>query len=219
MHFLGVPTTRAGSCVVSDSKVIRDIFYDGNPKMERCAVVMRIAQSFIRFGSFEIFLPVDPNYGNKGPSFGRNDILIKMLDYVSNTFYSDIKNENSHERYEKVFQEIVLRTARLVAEWQSVGWVHGVLNTDNMSILGLTIDYGPFGFLDRYDPDHIFNGSDTAGRYTYRNQIDICEWNCVKLAEALSPVIDLNNLKDFVKNNFKSEFQRVYMEKMRKKVG
>lgn len=218
MHFLGIPTTRAGACVVSDSKVVRDIFYDGNPRMERCAVVLRIAQSFIRFGSFEIFRPVDPDYGNKGPSFGRNDILIKMLEYISDTFYSDIKSNDPHEKYEKVFQEIVLRTARLVAGWQSVGWVHGVLNTDNMSILGLTIDYGPFGFLDRYDPDHIFNGSDTAGRYTYRNQIDICEWNCIKLAEALSPVLDLNKLKDFVKKNFKQEFERVYIEKMKKKV-
>ncbi|CAF0971086.1 unnamed protein product, partial [Brachionus calyciflorus] len=219
MHFLGVPTTRAGSCLVSDSKVVRDIFYDGNAKLERCAVVLRIAQSFIRFGSFEIFRPLDRDYGGIGPSFGRNDILIKMLDYVSDTFYPHIKSEDKHEKYENVFKEIVNRTARLVAGWQCNGWVHGVLNTDNMSILGLTIDYGPYGFLDRYDPDHIFNGSDTSGRYTYRNQVDICEWNCIKLAEALSSVLDLNQLKDYVKQNFKNEYNKAYMEKMMKKFG
>lgn len=90
MHFLGVATTRAGSCVVSDTTVVRDMFYDGHPKYEKCAVVLRMAPSFIRFGSFEIFRPLDRQTGGKGPSFGRNDILIKMLDYVCDTFYKDV---------------------------------------------------------------------------------------------------------------------------------
>lgn len=90
MHFLGVDTTRAGSCVISDSTVLRDIFYDGNPRLEKCAVVLRIAPSFIRFGSFEIFKPLDQTTGGRGPSYGRNDILIKMLDYVTNTFYNNV---------------------------------------------------------------------------------------------------------------------------------
>ena len=90
MHFIGVPTTRAGSCVVSDSTVIRDMFYDGNPKLEKCAVVLRIAPSFIRFGSFEIFRPLDRDTGGRGPSYGRKDMLIQMLDYVSDSFYSEV---------------------------------------------------------------------------------------------------------------------------------
>ena len=147
---------------------------------------MRIAESFIRFGSFEIFRPLDPNTGGRGPSFGRQDILLRMLDYVCDTFYKkviviDHINEskgsnvisfsisketqsilnNNELKYEKMFEEVVRRTARLVANWQCVGFVHGVLNTDNMSILGLTIDYGPFGFLEKYDPDYVFNGSGT----------------------------------------------------------
>ena len=100
---------------------------------------------------------------------------------------------DSHTKYQKVFEEIVKRTAKLVSEWQCVGFVHGVLNTDNMSIAGLTIDYGPYGFLDRYDPYHIFNGSDTGGRYSYVNQADICEWNCKKLAEILEPLLNYQN--------------------------
>lgn len=184
MHFLGVPTTRAGTCVVSDSTVIRDIFYDGNPKLERCAVVLRIAQTFIRFGSFEIFIGRDRLTSGRGPSYGRIDIMTKLMDYVCDTFYPEIANSSTERKevYEKVFEEIVKRTARLVALWQCYGFVHGlvnslfsyfnnqninlfsVLNTDNMSIYGLTIDYGPFGFLDRYDPDFIFNSS---GKFRY----------------------------------------------------
>ncbi len=93
-----------------------------------------------------------------------------------------------------------------------------VLNTDNMSIIGLTIDYGPYGFIDRYDPNHIFNGSDTSGRYTYKNQPDICEWNCRKLAEVLEPLIELNKSKEIIDKTFKDEFKKHYMNKMRKKV-
>lgn len=165
MHFLGIATTRAGTCVTSDSQVIRDMFYDGNPKLENCAVVLRLAETFIRFGSFEIFRPLDQLTGGKGPSFGREDIRKQLLDYVVGTFYRQQLNlsasddGNRVESYERTFEEIVKRTARLVAEWQCVGFTHGVLNTDNMSIYGLTIDYGPYGFLDRYNPDHIFNGS------------------------------------------------------------
>ena len=95
MHNLGVATTRAGSCVTSDSTVIRDMFYDGNSKLEKCAVVLRIAQTFIRFGSFEIFLPLDRTTGGRGPSYGRNDILVQLLDYVCDNFYKDVKQENT----------------------------------------------------------------------------------------------------------------------------
>ncbi|XP_072452571.1 protein adenylyltransferase SelO, mitochondrial isoform X2 [Notamacropus eugenii] len=221
MFHLGIPTTRAGSCVTSESKVIRDIYYDGNPKYENCAVVLRIASTFLRFGSFEIFKPPDEHTGRKGPSVGRNDIRIQMLDYVISSFYPEIQAafaENSVQRNAAFFREVTRRTARLVADWQCVGFCHGVLNTDNMSIVGLTIDYGPFGFMDRYDPDHICNSSDTTGRYAYNKQPEVCKWNLQKLAEALVPELPLE-LSEPILEEYDAEFERHYLHKMRRKLG
>lgn len=221
MHFLGVPTTRAGACITSDSEVVRDIFYDGHPIKEKCTIVLRIAPTFLRFGSFEIFKTMDQATGRVGPSIGREDILITMLDYSIETFYPEIHRAYSSDRQQKYanfFKEVVLRTARLVALWQCVGFCHGVLNTDNMSILGLTLDYGPFGFMDLYDPDHICNGSDDGGRYTFIKQPEICLWNLRKLAEAIQmalpqsvslPLLDL----------YEPEFMHSYLSKMREKLG
>lgn len=117
-----------------------------------------------RFGSFEIFKPIDPVTSRKGPSVGRIDILQSLINYVISTFYPQVYRENTHtsnaeDKYAAFFEEIVKRTAVLVAQWQCVGWCHGVLNTDNMSIVGVTIDYGPYGFMDRFDPDFVCNGS------------------------------------------------------------
>ena len=139
MHHLGVPTTRAGACVTSDSRVVRDIFYNGNPIMERCTIVSRIAPTFLRFGSFEIFKPEDMQTGRSGPSVGRKDILEKMLEYTIVTFFPDIGSsfeEDKHQCYLDFYSEVVRRTAVMVAKWQCVGFCHGVLNTDNMSIVG-----------------------------------------------------------------------------------
>ncbi|KAE8616053.1 hypothetical protein XENTR_v10008705 [Xenopus tropicalis] len=222
MSHLGIPSTRAGSCVTADSTVIRDIYYDGNPKKEKCTVVSRIAPTFLRFGSFEIFKPTDEFTGRKGPSVDRNDIRIQMLDYVIRTFYPDIQEKHAGNNTEKnaaFFREITKRTARLVAEWQCVGFCHGVLNTDNMSIVGLTIDYGPFGFIDRYDPEYICNGSDNMGRYAYNKQPEICKWNLGKLAEALIPELPLSISQSILDDEYDAEFQNHYMEKMRKKLG
>ncbi|XP_036614829.1 protein adenylyltransferase SelO, mitochondrial isoform X2 [Trichosurus vulpecula] len=222
MFHLGIPTTRAGSCVTSESKVIRDIYYDGNPKYENCAVVLRIASTFLRFGSFEIFKPPDEHTGRKGPSVGRNDIRIQMLDYVISSFYPEIQAafaENSVQRNAAFFREVTRRTARLVADWQCVGFCHGVLNTDNMSIVGLTIDYGPFGFMDRYDPDHICNSSDTSGRYAYNKQPEVCKWNLQKLAEALVPELPLEVSERILEEEYDTEFEKHYLHKMRRKLG
>uniref|UniRef100_A0A8C9FZR7 Selenoprotein O n=1 Tax=Pavo cristatus TaxID=9049 RepID=A0A8C9FZR7_PAVCR len=223
MFHLGIPTTRAGTCVTSDSEVVRDIFYDGNPKKERCTVVLRIASTFIsRFGSFEIFKPPDEYTGRKGPSVNRNDIRVQMLNYVIGTFYPEIQEahaDNSIQRNAAFFKEITKRTARLVAEWQCVGFCHGVLNTDNMSIVGLTIDYGPFGFMDRYDPEHICNGSDNTGRYAYNKQPEICKWNLGKLAEALVPELPLEISELILEEEYDAEFEKHYLQKMRKKLG
>ncbi|GFW36816.1 protein adenylyltransferase SelO, mitochondrial [Trichonephila clavipes] len=220
MHFLGIPTTRAGTCITSDSKVIRDIFYDNHPKEEYCSIVLRIAPTFIRFGSFEIFKTLDPITGRVGPSVGRYEILYSLLDYVIETFYPEIHfNSNDLiQKYSAFFKEVVLRTARLVALWQCVGFCHGVLNTDNMSILGLTIDYGPFGFLDTYDPNHVCNASDGGGRYTYIKQPEICLWNLKKFAEAIQHVLPLDVSAPLLEL-YEEEFKKTYMNKMRSKIG
>lgn len=219
MYHLGIPTTRAGTCVTSDSTVIRDIFYNGNPILERCTIITRIAQTFIRFGSFQICLPTDRQTQRKGPSFGMPQIIVTLANYVINTFYPEYSSLGDNQKYKVFFEEVVRRTARLVAEWQCVGWCHGVLNTDNMSIVGVTIDYGPYGFIDRYDPHFICNGSDTGGRYSYANQPSICKWNCKKLGEALQPVLDLEDSRRIVNEVFDTEFKRNYLSKLRKKFG
>ncbi|XP_033089383.1 protein adenylyltransferase SelO, mitochondrial isoform X2 [Trachypithecus francoisi] len=222
MFHLGVPTTRAGACVTSESTVVRDVFYDGNPKYEQCTVVLRIASTFIRFGSFEIFKSADEHTGRAGPSVGRNDIRVQLLDYVISSFYPEIQAAHASDRVQRnaaFFREVTRRTAWMVAEWQCVGFCHGVLNTDNMSILGLTIDYGPFGFLDRYDPDHVCNASDNTGRYAYSKQPEVCKWNLQKLAEALQPELPLELGEAILAEEFDVEFQRHYMQKMRRKLG
>ncbi|HOY22566.1 MAG TPA: protein adenylyltransferase SelO family protein, partial [Cellvibrio sp.] len=145
MHHLGVPTTRALSLILTGEQVRRDMFYDGNPQLEPGAVVCRVAPSFTRFGNFEI-------------SSARNDVdlLKKLTDFTIRTDFPHlVKNEVeiTREIYVKWFDEICARTADMIAHWMRVGFVHGVMNTDNMSIIGLTIDYGPYGWLEGYDPD------------------------------------------------------------------
>lgn len=220
MFFLGVPTTRAGSVVTSDSRVIRDVYYNGNARHERCSVVLRIAPTFIRFGSFEIFKPANEFTGRQGPSYGRDEIRGQMMDYVIEMFYPEIQ-ENYPDRVERnvaFFREVVRRTARLVAQWQCVGFCHGVLNTDNMSILGLTLDYGPYGFMDRFDPDFICNASDNSGRYSYQAQPAVCRWNLVKLAEALAPELPPDRA-EAVLEEYLDLYNRFYLGNMRKKLG
>lgn len=220
MFFLGIPTTRAGSVVTSDSKVVRDVYYSGNPRHERCSVVLRIAPTFLRFGSFEIFKAPDDETGRRGPSYGQDEIRGQMMDYVIEMFYPEI-HQNYPDRVERnvaFFREVMVRTARLVAQWQCVGFCHGVLNTDNMSILGLTLDYGPYGFMDRFDPDFICNASDNSGRYSYQAQPAICRWNLVKLAEALAPELPPDRAEAVI-DEYLGLFNGFYLDNMRKKLG
>ncbi|XP_052008434.1 selenoprotein O1 isoform X2 [Xyrauchen texanus] len=220
VYSLGVPTTRAGSVVTSDSWVVRDIHYDGNPQMERCSVVLRIAPSFIRFGSFEIFKRADEFTGRQGPSYGYDEIRTQMLDYVIENFYPEIQQSHSDrvERITAFFREVTVRTARLVAQWQCVGFCHGVLNTDNMSILGITLDYGPFSFMDRFDPDFICNASDNSGRYSYQAQPAICRWNLARLAEALVPDLPPDRAEPLL-DEYLPLYNAFYLSNMRKKLG
>jgi serine/tyrosine/threonine adenylyltransferase len=171
MYLLGVPTTRALSLVGTGEQVIRDMFYDGHPAPEPGAIVCRVAPSFVRFGNFQVHAAND-----------ELDSLKKLADYV-------ISQHFQGHSYISWYQEVCRRTARLLVDWTRLGFVHGVMNTDNMSILGLTIDYGPYGWLEGYDPQWTPNTTDAhTRRYCYGNQPQIAHWNLARLAEALLPL-------------------------------
>ncbi|MBI5592352.1 MAG: YdiU family protein [Deltaproteobacteria bacterium] len=179
MFHLGVPTTRALSLIATGEPVERDMFYDGHPKEEPGAVVCRIAPSFTRFGSFEIFT-----------SRGDIKVLKQLLDYTIRTDFPHL-GDPSPAVYLRWFEEVCRKTADMIVEWMRVGFVHGVMNTDNMSILGLTLDYGPYGWLDNYDPDWTPNTTDAAGRrYRFGQQPQIAHWNLAQLANAIYPLIE-----------------------------
>ncbi|HET6430960.1 protein adenylyltransferase SelO [Dyella sp.] len=177
MHHLGVPTTRALSLVGTGEPVLRDMFYDGHPAPEPGAVVCRVAPSFIRFGHFEL-------------PYARGDLaLLRQL--VAFTIRRDFPHLDGEGEplLARWFEEVCERTARMVAHWMRVGFVHGVMNTDNLSILGLTIDYGPYGWIDNYDPQWTPNTTDAAHRrYRFGQQMQVAWWNLSRLASALSPL-------------------------------
>lgn len=198
MHGLGIPTTRALCIIGSDEKVERET-------IEMGAMIIRMAETHVRFGSFEAFHYTDrPEY-------------VKILaDYVIKYHFPDL--EESDNRYNQLFSQVVKRTARLLAKWQAVGFTHGVMNTDNMSITGLTIDYGPYGFLDDYNPEYIPNHSDNFGRYSYGNQPAIAKWNLDKLAVALGSIIDGEQAKEGL-DEFRNIYASSYVEIMSNKLG
>ncbi len=208
MFHLGVPTTRALSLIATGEPVERDMFYDGHPREEPGAVVCRVAPSFTRFGSFEIFA-----------SRGEIHILKQLMDYTVRTDFPHL-GEPSPTVYIQWFEEVCRRTADLIIAWMRVGFVHGVMNTDNMSILGLTLDYGPYGWLDNYDPDWTPNTTDAAGRrYRFGNQPQIAHWNLAQLANAIYPLIQnakpLQQAVDF----FAEHYQREWKTMMARKLG
>ncbi|WP_312707374.1 protein adenylyltransferase SelO family protein [Stenotrophomonas sp.] len=179
MHHLGVPTTRALSLVGSGDAVVRDMFYDGHPAPEPGAIVCRVAPSFMRFGTFE--LPA---------SRGDTALLRQLADVCIARDFPALADAGA-ARYAAWFTQVCERTARMVAHWMRVGFVHGVMNTDNMSILGLTIDYGPYGWVEDYDPDWTPNTTDAQGRrYRFGTQPQVAYWNLTRLAQALSPLFD-----------------------------
>ena len=178
MHHLGVPTTRALSLVTTGEMVMRDMFYDGNPREEPGAIVCRVAPSFLRFGNFEIL------------AVRRDEATLrKLLDYAIRTHFPEL-GAPSQDVYLAWLSEVCRRTAVMITHWTRVGFVHGVMNTDNMSILGLTIDYGPYGWLDNYDPDWTPNTTDAEGRrYRFGYQPQIALWNLVRLAQSMVPIV------------------------------
>ena len=178
MHHLGVPTTRALSLVATGEAVVRDMFYDGHPKPEPGAIVCRVAPSFIRFGNFE--LPA---------SRGDNALLRQLADFCIRRDFPELRGRRRAALRRVVRRRSASAPRVMVAHWMRVGFVHGVMNTDNMSILGLTIDYGPYGWVDNYDLDWTPNTTDAHGRrYRFGWQPKIAHWNLARLAQALSPL-------------------------------
>ena len=173
MHALGVPTTRALSLVATGEAVVRDMFYDGRPEAEPGAVVCRVAPSFLRFGNFQIHA-----------AYREEATLRRLVEFAMREHFMGIDDMAAW------YQEICRRSALLMVDWMRLGFVHGVMNTDNMSVLGLTIDYGPYGWLEGYDPSWTPNTTDASGRrYCYGNQPGIAQWNLARFAEALLPLL------------------------------
>ena len=199
MHGLGIPTTRALCVTGSDAKVRRE-------EIETAAVVTRTAPSFIRFGHFEHF-----SHRNQHAQ------LKTLADYVIDRFYPECRD--TKQPYAALLQAVSERTAHLMAAWQAVGFCHGVMNTDNMSILGLTIDYGPFQFLDAFDPGHICNHSDDQGRYAYNKQPNMAYWNLFCLGQALLPLIENQEDALAALESYKTVFPGALQARMRAKLG
>ncbi len=215
MYHLGIPTTRALSICLTGEEVERDMFYDGNPKKELGAVVCRVAPSFTRFGHFQLPAAMQ-NY----------DLLRKLIDYTIRFDFPemdlpvDSANQFSNESILEWFQEVCKRTAMMVVEWMRVGFVHGVMNTDNMSILGLTIDYGPYGWLENYDPDWTPNTTDANGRrYRYGNQPQVALWNLVQLANALYPLIKESSPLENALKSYQETYDRYNQSMLASKLG
>ncbi|MGJ7489863.1 protein adenylyltransferase SelO [Variovorax sp. ZT4R33] len=203
MHGLGIPTTRALAVTGSDQRVRRE-------ELETAAVVTRVAPSFIRFGHFEHFAAND-----------RIDELRQLADHVIDRHYPACRTTARFggNAYAAFLEAVSERTAALLAQWQAVGFCHGVMNTDNMSILGLTIDYGPFQFLDGFDPGHICNHSDTGGRYAFNQQPNVAYWNLFCLAQALLPLIGEQDIAIAALESYKTAFPREFDRRMGRKLG
>ena len=198
MHALGIPTTRALAIVGSDEPVYRE-------QEETAAIVTRLAPSFVRFGSFEVFY-----------YRGQVEPIRQLADYVIARYFPELSS--LADPYPEFLRQVTLRTADLIAQWQAVGFSHGVMNTDNMSILGLTLDYGPFGFLDAFDPGYICNHSDTAGRYAFDQQPDVAGWNITRLAQALVPLMSVEAASAAI-SEYPKAFATRYLELMAAKLG
>lgn len=208
MFHLGVPTTRALSLALSGDQVLRDMLYDGNAAYEKGAIVSRVAPSFLRFGSFQILA-----------ARGNTETLKTLTDYTISNFFPEL-GKPSKETYIAFFNEVAQRTLKMIVDWQRVGFVHGVMNTDNMSILGLTIDYGPYGWLEDFNYGWTPNTTDSQHkRYRYGNQPNMGLWNLYQLANALYPLIeDVEPLQE-VLDTYQIGFDEQSLAMMRNKLG
>ncbi|XP_068091766.1 protein adenylyltransferase SelO-like isoform X2 [Hyperolius riggenbachi] len=209
MYYLGIPTSRAASLVLSSDAVWRDQFYNGNVKKERGAVVLRVAKSWFRIGSLEML-----------SNSGEYSLLKKLVDFIIKEHFPSINTSDPH-RVLAFFSTVVSQTADLIARWMSVGFAHGVCNTDNFSLLSITIDYGPFGFMEKYDADYIPNTSDDEGRYRIGNQANVGMYNLNKLLLALNPLLDdrQKQLASAVLAGFPNLYYSRFTELFRSKLG
>lgn len=204
MYGLGVPTTRSLAVIKTGESVIRE-------NIKKGAILTRVASSHIRFGTFEYAL----NYGGV-------NLVRELADYTINRHYSHIKDDE--DKYINLLKEVINAHAKLVAKWQSIGFIHGVMNTDNMTISGESIDYGPCAFMDNYKPDTVFSSIDRYGRYSYENQPNMAEWNLCRFAETLLPLIsDDKNEAIKIAQDAISDFSEIYylnwIKNMRFKLG
>ena len=190
---LGIPTTRALALFGSEQVTIRS-------GAERCALLLRCSPCHIRFGHFEHFYYL-----------GQYSDLIHLSDYVIDRYYPEARAEANP--YFAMFQSVLDRSARLVALWQAYGFVHAVMNTDNMSIIGETFDYGPFTFMDRYEPDHIANKNDSRGRYAFSNQPSVMHWNLTALAQAITPLVNSELLQSELAT-FSDRYQQYFYQRL-----
>ena len=208
MHHLGVPTTRALSLIRTGEDVVRDMFYDGRPRAEPGAVVCRVAPSFIRFGNFQLFA-----------ARGEIGVLRQLADYTIRTDFPEL-GAPGKQTYIEWLAEVCRRTAQMVVDWMRVGFVHGVMNTDNMSILGLTIDYGPYGWLENYDPDWTPNTTDAHGkRYRFGHQPQIALWNLVQFANAIYPLVEETNPLEEALAEYGRVYDAQWQQMMGRKLG
>ena len=208
MYHLAIPTTRALSLAFTGEDVVRDIMYNGNPQYEKGAVVIRTAESFLRFGHFEL-LYAQQEY----------TLLQDLLDFTIENYFPEIVSSN-HQKYKDFFENVCTRTADLMVEWFRVGFVHGVMNTDNMSILGLTIDYGPYSMMDEYHLNFTPNTTDLPGRrYAFGKQAQVSQWNLWKLANALLPIIKDEKFLENTLKNFGVYFWEAHDKMLCKKFG
>jgi uncharacterized protein YdiU (UPF0061 family) len=203
MHALGIPTSRALAIAGSDLPVRRE-------DVETAAVVTRVAPSFVRFGHFEHFCHHD-----------QHPQLRQLADYVIDRYYPECRLDAGFDGapYVALLAAVTQRTAHLMAQWQAVGFCHGVMNTDNMSILGLTVDYGPFQFMDAYDPAHVCNHSDTQGRYAFGRQPQVAYWNLYCLGQALLPLIGEQDRAIEALETYKSIYPKAFAQRMAAKLG
>ncbi|KAJ8711252.1 hypothetical protein PYW07_008494 [Mythimna separata] len=208
-YYLGMPTTRAAALVVSDDhKVWRDKTYSGRARQERAAIVMRLARAWYRIGSLEILVK------RKEPH-----TLKTLVDFIIKHHFPEIEKSEG-DKYVKWYSEVAHRNLDMVATWQGVGFTHGVLNTDNVSLLGLTIDYGPYGFIDHYYHHYVPNTSDDIGRYAFNRQPEILVWNLNKLAEAMEPILseqqkqEIKDIQATLEDYVKTKVLKTYLLKL-----
>ena len=200
MHALHIPTTRALAIIDSDTYAHREW------EKESCSVVLRMSPSWIRIGTFEYFANTKNSKEN----------LTKLADFVIKESYPNLIDEKN--KYEKMFYSLVDKTALMLAKWQVYGFMHGVMNTDNFSMAGLTIDYGPYAFMDYFDKNCICNHTDAEGRYSYNNQPYVARWNLIVLAHSLKEICDTDKLLEYMKT-FLPQYENIYLQDMNKRLG